>query len=147
MPDVTAELRGAPRYALVLAAEAIELSCGAKLCARTADISRTGCYIDTLNPIREGSRVRLRLTHHDEVLEILGKVSFSCPGLGMGIAECFIAIPPSVSVGPFVAQTVIREVGLDMSRWKTEAHFASWLGLCGDNRISGDKVLARGTHP
>ena len=33
-----------------------------------------------------------------------------------------------------------------MTRWKTEAHFASWLGLCPDNRISGDKVLARGTR-
>jgi transposase len=46
----------------------------------------------------------------------------------------------------FVAQTIISEVGLDMSRWKTEAHFASWLGLCPDNRISGDKVLSRGTR-
>ena len=45
-----------------------------------------------------------------------------------------------------VAQTLISEVGLDMSRWKTEAHFASWLGLCPDNRISGDKVLGRGTR-
>lgn len=45
-----------------------------------------------------------------------------------------------------VAQTVISEVGLDMSRWKTEAHFASWLGLCPDNRISGDRVLGRGTR-
>ena len=33
-----------------------------------------------------------------------------------------------------------------MSRWKTEAHFASWLGLCPDNRVSGDKVLKRGTR-
>jgi len=41
---------------------------------------------------------------------------------------------------------VISEVGLDMSRWKTEAHFASWLGLCPDNRISGDKVLSKGTR-
>ena len=45
-----------------------------------------------------------------------------------------------------IAQTLISEVGLDMSRWKTEAHFASWLGLCPDNRISGDKVLSRGTR-
>ena len=49
-------------------------------------------------------------------------------------------------VDVLVAQTVISEVGLDMSRGKTEAHFASWLGLCQDNRISGDKVLARGTR-
>jgi transposase len=45
-----------------------------------------------------------------------------------------------------VAQTLISEVGLDMTRWKTEAHFASWLGLCPDNRISGDRVLHRGTR-
>jgi len=48
-------------------------------------------------------------------------------------------------VDVIVAQTLVSEVGLDMSRWKTEAHFASWLGLCPDNRISGDKVLSRGT--
>jgi len=45
-----------------------------------------------------------------------------------------------------IAQTLLSEVGLDMSRWKTESHFASWLGLCPDNRISGDKVLNRGTR-
>ncbi len=45
-----------------------------------------------------------------------------------------------------VAQTLLSEVGLDMGRWKTESHFASWLGLCPDNRISGDKVLGRGTR-
>ena len=45
-----------------------------------------------------------------------------------------------------VAQTLLSEVGLNMSGWKTESHFASWLGLCPDNRISGDKVLARGTR-
>ena len=45
-----------------------------------------------------------------------------------------------------VAQTVISEVGLDMGRWKTEAHFASWLGLAPDNQISGDKVLRKGTR-
>jgi transposase len=44
------------------------------------------------------------------------------------------------------AQTVISEVGVDMSRWKSEKQFASWLGLCPDNRISGGKVLKRGTR-
>jgi transposase len=45
-----------------------------------------------------------------------------------------------------VAQTVISEVGLDMSRWPDEHHFASWLGLCPDNRITGGKVIRRGTR-
>jgi transposase len=45
-----------------------------------------------------------------------------------------------------VAQTVISEVGLDMARWADEHHFASWLGLCPDNRITGGKVIRRGTR-
>lgn len=45
-----------------------------------------------------------------------------------------------------VAQTLLCEVGLDMSRWKTESNFASWLALCPDNRITGDKVRGRGTR-
>ena len=44
------------------------------------------------------------------------------------------------------AHTLIAEIGLDMSRWKTEKHFASWLGFCPDNRISGGNVLTRGTR-
>jgi transposase len=45
-----------------------------------------------------------------------------------------------------VAQTLLSEVGIDMSRWNTEAHFSSWLGLCPDNRISGDKLLGKSTR-
>jgi transposase len=33
-----------------------------------------------------------------------------------------------------------------MSRWQSEHHFASWLGLCPDNRITGGKVIRRGTR-
>src|SRR5258708_20836488 len=51
------------------------------------------------------------------------------------------------SIDVRIAQTVISEVGLDMSRWKTEKHFASWLGLVPDNRTSGGKGLQPGTRP
>jgi transposase len=44
------------------------------------------------------------------------------------------------------AQTIIAEVGIDMNRFPTEAHFASFLGLCPDNQITGGKVLRRGTR-
>ena len=42
--------------------------------------------------------------------------------------------------------TILSEVGLDMSQWPTDKHFASWLGLCPDNRMSGGKVLATGSR-
>jgi len=37
--------------------------------------------------------------------------------------------------------TLASEVGFDLTPWKTEKHFASWLGLCPGTKISGGKVL------
>jgi len=42
------------------------------------------------------------------------------------------------------AQVVISEVGVDMTRWPDEHQFASWLGLCPNNRITGGRVIRRG---
>lgn len=43
------------------------------------------------------------------------------------------------------AQLVLSELGLDIChKWPTEGQFASWLGLCPNNEISGGKVLHRG---
>jgi len=44
------------------------------------------------------------------------------------------------------ALLLFSEVGRDMSRWPTAAHFVSWLALCPDNDISGGKLLWRGTR-
>jgi len=45
------------------------------------------------------------------------------------------------------ATTIISEAGWDMSKWQTEDHFVSWLRLCPDNRISGNKVIGKGRLP
>ena len=45
------------------------------------------------------------------------------------------------------AMTVISEVGCDMSKWKTENHFVSWLKLSPDNKISGGKIIGKGRMP
>jgi transposase len=45
------------------------------------------------------------------------------------------------------AMTVVSEVGWDMSKWKTENHFVSWLKLSPDNKISGGKVIGKGRMP
>ena len=42
-------------------------------------------------------------------------------------------------------QTILSEVGTDPSKWPTEKHFVSWLGLAPYNEISGGKILKRGT--
>jgi hypothetical protein len=86
MSQVTPERRAAPRHAMVLVAEVIELPRGAKLSTRTAEISRTRLLLDTLNPIPPSSRVLVRITHHDETLEAEAQVVYVSYGSGMGMA-------------------------------------------------------------
>src|SRR5437667_11081178 len=47
------------------------------------------------------------------------------------------------SIDVMTATTVLSETGYDMSKWETENHFGSWLRLCPDNRISGNKVIGK----
>lgn len=49
-------------------------------------------------------------------------------------------------ISGLTAHTLLTEVGSDLSRFPNAAAFASWLGLCPDNRISGGKVLSAGTR-
>ena len=48
-------------------------------------------------------------------------------------------------VDGFTALKVISEIGTDMTRWPTAKHFASWLGLSPNNRITGGKVISSRT--
>ena len=43
-------------------------------------------------------------------------------------------------------QTILSEVGLNPDVFPSEKHFASWLGLCPDNRITGGKIKSSRTR-
>jgi transposase len=45
------------------------------------------------------------------------------------------------------ALKIISEIGLDMTRWPTGKHFASWLGLCPGNKLSGGKRYRMRSKP
>ena len=40
------------------------------------------------------------------------------------------------------ALEILAETGTDMSKWKSEKHFVSWLNLCPNNKISGGKIIS-----
>ena len=44
-------------------------------------------------------------------------------------------------------QDILSEIGTDISAWPTEKHFASWLRLSPNNKVTGGKVKRRGTQP
>jgi transposase len=50
-------------------------------------------------------------------------------------------------VDALTIQKVLSEIGTDMSKWPTVKHFASWLRLCPNNKITGGKVQQRGVQP
>ncbi len=43
--------------------------------------------------------------------------------------------------------TILSEAGWDMTKWRTEHHFVSWLRLYPDKRISGSKIIGKGRLP
>jgi PilZ domain len=86
MADTTTDRRGSPRYSLTLVAEVFELlNSTAQLVARSSEVSRGGCYIDTLNPLPPGTQIKIQLRSGDEVFDTEARVVYMCPGLGMGV--------------------------------------------------------------
>jgi PilZ domain len=73
------------RVPLIAVAEVTEVASGTRLAARTSDLSRTGCYIDTLNPTPAKTLVLIHLTHGGEELQLPGRIVYVSPGLGMGV--------------------------------------------------------------
>ena len=46
----------------------------------------------------------------------------------------------------YSAMELISEIGLDMRRWPTEKHFASWLCLCPGNKKTGGRTISGRTR-
>lgn len=66
---------------------------------------------------------------HGEVERLTGR-NFECiPGLGA-----------------MTVMTGISEVGLDMTRWESEQHFASWLSLSPNPKVTGGQVISSHTR-
>ena len=85
MSDVMSDRRDSPRYALTLVATVTELETSNVLNARSSDVSRSGCYVDTLQPLSTGTQVKVLLRSGDEIFETPARVVYMCPGLGMGV--------------------------------------------------------------
>lgn len=49
-------------------------------------------------------------------------------------------------ISALTAHTLLTEVGRDLSAFRSGAAFASWMGLCPDNRVSGGKMLSSRTR-
>lgn len=55
--------------------------------------------------------------------------------LGTNVTEIF-------GISELSALTIMSEVGTDMTKWKTEHHFTSWLSLAPNTKKSGGKIIS-----
>jgi len=57
---------------------------------------------------------------------------------------CGVDLTAIDGISVMTAQTIVAEVGTDLSGFKNEHHFSSWLGLTPSKDISGGKTVRRG---
>ena len=58
---------------------------------------------------------------------------------GVPFARARDRLDTITGVGKRAAETIIAEIGVDMARFPTAAHLASWAGLAPGNNITGGK--------
>ena len=94
-----------------------------KQLAKQPDISDDGPPAPK-EKVPANARLREGVDVHDLLFKKSGVDLFAIPGLA---ADTLLILA--------------SEVGFDLTPWKTEKHFCSWLGLCPGTKISGGKVL------
>ncbi len=79
------ERRRDARYPFTAAVEAVELKSQTRIQGRTTDLSRGGCFIDTITTFAPGSIVKMRLMKEKRSFETRAKVVYSLVDMGMGV--------------------------------------------------------------
>ena len=93
----SATQRAHPRYQFTATAEALDSQHRLRMSARTSDLGKGGCYLDTFSPFPMKTGVKLRITKEKVCFEAEATVVYSKMGMGMGLAFTFID-PQQMSV-------------------------------------------------
>ena len=84
--------RSFPRYQVSSAVEAADIGGDRRITGRLSDISRNGCYVDTINPFEVGAALALTIIRDKQSIKTRGRVAYSKTGMGMGLS--FTTIEP-----------------------------------------------------
>jgi hypothetical protein len=78
--------RNSPRYPVSSAAEAVDIKGDRRIAGRLSDISRSGCYMDTINPFEVEDLLELTIMEDKQSITTQAKVAYSLNGMGMGLS-------------------------------------------------------------
>lgn len=82
---------------------------------------------------------RIHLDHIDELNGIEGRLDEQVNRLMAPFDEAATRLLSIPGIGKRVAEVIVAEIGVDMSRFPSAAHLASWAGLCPGNHESAGK--------
>jgi hypothetical protein len=82
---------------------------------------------------------RNHLDHIDHLEEMIARLDMQIQRMTSPYAAQVALLESIPGIGERTAQVIISEIGVDMSRFKTAAHLASWAGLCPGNNESAGK--------
>jgi transposase len=82
-----------------------------------------------------------------ELDESITRLDAKIAELCLPFAQALALLDQIPGVNQRIAQILVAEIGLDMSRFKTDSHLASWAGMCPGNRESAGKAKSGKTRP
>lgn len=82
-----------------------------------------------------------------ELDESIARLDAKIAELCLPFAQALAILDQIPGVNQRIAQIIIAEIGLDMSRFKTASQLTSWAGMCPGNRESAGKSKSGKTRP
>jgi transposase len=150
LSSVASDVLGASGRAMVEA-----LIAGTSDPAALADLAKGRLKAKT-PALREALEGRFKPVHAllcRQILDHLGFLDEAIDALGMAIEERLRPFAPEVArlrtipgVAKRTAEVLVSEIGVDMSRFPTAGHLASWAGMCpGNNESAGKRKTGKTT--
>jgi transposase len=105
-------------------------------CDREIEEHLKGLALPAVKPLKPKPRVRRR-KDNEAIFDARGRLH-QLAGVDLTSIE---------GIEESTALVVLSEIGTDMSRWPSEKHFGSWLGLAPNPKKTGGKVKSSATRP
>jgi len=110
-------------------------------------IGKAAMLVDAMDGVMsvvQRKLVKAVLEHIDEMARWIAELSKMIDDEMSKYDDCIKRLDEIGGIGEQSAQTILAEIGMDMSQFPTASHLAKWAGLCpGNNESAGKKKSGR----